>query len=175
MTHKQLIFLVAQRSGICPATIEHVLPVCFDIIRETVITGQYHGSVRLDGFGTFYAQNRRSNVADPQNPGQRIQGYRLTPKFTPTTSFKQEVECEQVNPGVHSFQYTDGSQVARHPRNRKYHFRSVETRQRMSAIGKANKQYILDANRQRLQRIQTADNMRGRLITREELRSKSEN
>lgn len=172
MTPKQLILLTSQRSGICTATVEHVLPICFDIIRETVITGMYCGSVRIDGFGTFYAQNRRSDVADPDNPGQRIQGYRLKPRFMPTSGFRRETEIEQVNPQTHAFQYTDKSQIARRPHSRKYRFRSPETREHMIAVGHAQKHRIHDVNQLRLQQYRDPKTIR-QCVTRQEIREQA--
>lgn len=169
MTHKQLITFVSQRSGVCTATVGQVLPAVFDIIRETVITGQNHGTVRLDGFGTFYAQNRKTNLADPGHPGQRIRGYKLTPRFSPVLSFKEEVLHEQVNPNVHAFQRNHSHDEARHQRNRKYHFRSEETKQRMKSIGRGLAEKMMSANRQRLQRLQNSADIKAQPMTREEM------
>ena len=154
MNHTQLIKLVSKRSGIHPATVEQVLPACFQIIRETLVTGEHHGSVLLPGFGTFYAQNRKTNVADPKQPGQRITGYKLVPKFLPTAGFRDDVEREQASPDVRCFQEGSPHEKPRPPRNRKYHFRTEEARQRMREIGRANNHHILRAKQAHLDRVQ---------------------
>lgn len=173
MNHKQLIAFVSKRSGICPATVERVLPACFQIIRETLVTGEHHGSVLLPSFGTFYAQNRKINVADPKHPGQRIQGYRLTPRFLPTAGFRDDVEREQVSPDVRCFEESCLHEKPRPPRNRKYHFRTEEAKQRMREIGRANNYHILRAKQMHLDRAQDTTNVR-QPETREAMRKKKE-
>lgn len=172
MTHKQLIAMTVKRSGICPATVEQVLPACFQIIREAIVTGEHRGSVLIPGFGTFYAQNRKTNVADPAHPGQRITGYKLVPKFLPTTGFKDDVLREQPNPDARCFEETSRREKPRPPRNRKYHFRTEETKQRMREVGRAQNWHILRANQAYLHRAQDPATIRQEPATREEVRGK---
>ena len=172
MNTKQLIALTVKRSGICQATVEQVLPACFDIIRETIVTGQNRGSVLLPGFGTFYAQKRKINVADPKNPGQRIQGYRLAPRFMPTTGFRADVEREQVSTGAHCFEENSRAEKPHPPRNRNYHFRTEEAKQRMREIGRANNYHILRAKQMHLDNAQDVSTVRQQIATREEVRRK---
>ena len=106
MNSRQLIDETIRRSGVCRQTVEYLLPICFDIIRETVVTGENDGRVCINGFGTFYSSNTGTRtVISPLLPGQILKvPKKVRPRFSPTSGFFNDLESRIHNPTSMPFQ-----------------------------------------------------------------------
>lgn len=96
---------VVERSGICRATVEAVLPAIFDEIRYQLTESSYP-CVPIDGFGTFAVINRPEHeyYYNHKNANRIVTvPARRQLKFTPTRNMKSEVEAGRFDSTRQSF------------------------------------------------------------------------
>lgn len=107
---------VSKRCGICQATVEQVLPACFDEIRERLVEGRYP-CVPIESFGVI-------GVIQKPERQYKIRGkdeYKLLPpkktlKFYMARCFRNELEQGAYDPSRKSF--------SRHPKDPALRYRS---------------------------------------------------
>lgn len=102
---KRLAAAIVERSGICRATVEAVLPHVFDAIRYEIVEGRYH-CVPIESFGTFYShvkpKRRYHNTYKGADEWREIPEKRFF-KFAPTRNMRREMEKGEYDPSRRSF------------------------------------------------------------------------
>ena len=106
---------VSKRCGICPATVEQVLPAVFDEIRFRLIEGRYP-CVPIDSFGTFGVITKPERRYHYYRPSKGIDRWVDLPlkkvlKFTAAYNLRRELNAGEFDPTRKSF--------SRHPQDPK--------------------------------------------------------
>lgn len=91
MNKAELIFKLAEKTGLAKKQVENFLEKFEELIIETIKAGN---EVTLTGFGTFSAKKREARMGvNPQNPTQKIQIPAVTvPKFKAGKALKDALK-----------------------------------------------------------------------------------
>ena len=115
---------VAERCGICTATVEVVLPAVFDEIRQRLVEGTYP-CVPIDSFGTFAVVNipaRRYHYYRPEKGIDRWVDLPATRrlKFGMAYNLKRELDWQQFDPSRKSFSRHPEDPIIKRRKQMKY-------------------------------------------------------
>ena len=121
---------VSKRCGICQATVEVVLPAFIDEIRYILAESKYP-CIPIESFGTFamidVPERDRLYTYKGKSEVRHLPAKRKL-KFSPTHSFRQELEQGQFDPSRKSF--------SRHPKDRRIRKRGdMQPRKKHPAFG----------------------------------------
>ena len=121
---------VSKRCGICQATVEVVLPAFVDEIRYILAESKYP-CIPIESFGTFamidVPERDRLYTYKGKTEIRHLPAKRKL-KFSPTHSFRQELEQGQFDPSRKSF--------SRHPKDRRIRKRGdMQPRKKHPAFG----------------------------------------
>ena len=121
---------VSKRCGICRATVEVVLPAFVDEIRYILAESKYP-CIPIESFGTFamidVPERDRLYTYKGKTEIRHLPAKRKL-KFSPTHSFRQELEQGQFDPSRKSF--------SRHPKDRRIRKRGdMQPRKKHPAFG----------------------------------------
>jgi DNA-binding protein HU-beta len=87
---KELVNLIAEKSGLLKKNAELALETIMDVIGETLENGE---SITLSGFGKFEVVARAARVGTNPNTGEKIKiAATNAPKFRPSKNLKELVK-----------------------------------------------------------------------------------